>query len=57
MEDDDVPMLVEAGPTADGLSNLDHDMEDMNIVKVPITIVTGMLYEACTHHFGCLFGC
>lgn len=41
--DDEPPMLVEAGPPIDAPENLASDMDDLNVTKVPITIITGML--------------
>jgi ABC-type branched-subunit amino acid transport system ATPase component len=48
MEDDDVPMLVDGPATSGSLDNLESALDDtLRIVKVPITIVTGMLlFEA-----------
>lgn len=46
MNDDDddeaPPMLVAAGPNVE--TGIEADMEEMNLVKVPITLVTGKLH-------------
>jgi hypothetical protein len=49
MDDDDVPMLVEGPAAGDTLDNLENELDDgLRLVKVPITIVTGMLlFKAC----------
>lgn len=41
-DDDDAPPLLVAAGEADAVpEGLDAQMEDLNLVKVPITIVTG----------------
>ncbi|KAF2235579.1 cobW-domain-containing protein [Viridothelium virens] len=42
-DDDAPPLLVASGDASSGPGLLDAEMEDMKIVKVPITIVTGYL--------------
>lgn len=39
--DDEPPMLVEAGGQTDAPENITADMEDLNVSRVPITIITG----------------
>ena len=39
--DDEPPMLVEAGEQKDVPGDLSGGLEDMNLTKVPITIITG----------------
>ena len=39
--DDEPPMLVEAGEQAAVPDQLSTDMDDLNMTRVPITIITG----------------
>lgn len=41
IDDDGPPMLVAAGGQSDDTQNLSADIDDMNITRVPITIITG----------------
>ncbi len=40
-DDDQVPQLVDIGSQDEASDSLPRELEDINIVKVPITIVTG----------------
>jgi hypothetical protein len=40
-DDDGPPMLVAAGQS-DDTENISADVDDMNLTRVPITIITGM---------------
>jgi hypothetical protein len=40
-DDDGPPMLVAAGQS-DDTENLSTDVDDLNLTRVPITIITGM---------------
>lgn len=44
--DDEPPMLVEAGQPNDAPEHLSADMDDLNVAKVPITIITG-IFDIC----------
>jgi hypothetical protein len=44
-DDDSPPMLVAAGQS-DDTENLSADVDDMNLTRVPITIITGMQLQS-----------
>jgi hypothetical protein len=44
-DDDGPPMLVAAGQS-DDTENLSADVDDMNLTRVPITIITGMQLQS-----------
>lgn len=43
-DDDAPPMLVAADEQPEGSTDLATDVEDLNMTRVPITIITGMQY-------------
>lgn len=43
MDEDEPPMLVDSGGQTDEIGAISTEMRDMQIVKVPITIITGRL--------------
>jgi hypothetical protein len=43
LDDDDAPMLVDTDGASGNLENIESNLDDtLRLVKVPITIVTGM---------------
>jgi hypothetical protein len=43
LDDDDAPMLVDTDGTSENLENIESNLDDtLRLLKVPITIVTGM---------------
>jgi hypothetical protein len=40
--DDDGPPMLVAADQSDGTDNLSADVDDINLKRVPITIITGM---------------
>ena len=50
--DEEPPMLVEVGEHNDAHNQLDVDMDDLNVSRVPITIITGKPAALADHqHF------
>lgn len=43
-DDDAPPMLVAAGEQPEDSADLATDVDDLNMTRVPITIITGMQY-------------
>ena len=48
IDDEEPPLLVESGEQRDGTEQITTDTQDLKLVKVPITIITGKCADLTT---------